>query len=144
MKNVKKKGTSSLPTDLEMVKGLHPCKNPTSIENLEVWEVSTGGCFYVSEKSSVRDFVLVRVLSTSSYSVIHYVSIEGQVQQMEVRYFRNAYELELLRRTLKLCSEGLYFKLKVVPLEEYKRFERIASRHLAVIMNKREKSPREG
>ena len=92
---------------------------------------------FISRKRSKGAFVLVWVLNSFSFSIIHYVEIEGQVQQMEVRYIRNAYELELLRRTRKLCSEGLYVDLEAVSLEEYRRFERIVKRHLKDVFFKR-------
>ena len=94
---------------------------------------------FISRKRSKGDFVLVRVLDQFSYSIFHYVEIEGKVQQMEVRYIRNAYELELIKRTRKLCSEGWYVDLEPVLLEEYRRFERIVKRHLQEVFLKRKK-----
>ena len=88
------------------------------------------GSFFISRKRSKEDFVLMRVLDLSSYSILHYVEIEGKVQQIEFRFIRNAYELELMKRTRKLCSEGLYVELEPVSLEEYRRFERVGRRGL--------------
>lgn len=92
------------------------------------------GQLFISRKRSYGDFVLVRALSAGSYSIIHYVEIEGQVQQLEVRYIHNAFELELLRRTQKLGSEGLYVDLEAASAVEYRRFEWVARRKLEAFL----------
>lgn len=89
---------------------------------------------YISQKRSKGNFVLVRGLDSCFYSVIHFVAIEGQVQQMEVRYINNPYEVEQIKRTKKLCSEGLYVDLQAVSVEEYERFVRIAKRYLKEVL----------
>ncbi len=89
---------------------------------------------FISRKRSKGDFVLVRVLNSTCFSVIHFVAIEGQVQQMEVRYINNAYELELIQRTKKLCSDGLYVELEPVAVEEFGMFVGIVRRSLKFII----------
>lgn len=88
---------------------------------------------FISRKRSKNDFVLVRLLDAASYSVIHYVAIEGQVLQVEVLYIRNAYEREQLQKRRKLCAGGLFSELEPVSAREYRRYERIARRHLVDI-----------
>ena len=92
---------------------------------------------FISKKKCKSDFVLVRELSSSCFSVIHLVEIEGKVQQMELRYINNAYELELLKRTRKLCTEGLYVELEAITGEDYKKYERVARVHLKSIIKVR-------
>ena len=93
-------------------------------------------CLFISRKRSKDDFVLVRILSSISYSIIHYVAIEGRVRQMELRYIDNAYDVALLKRSRKLCSEGLFVDIETVSGQEYRQFERVAMRHLHGTMKK--------
>ena len=99
--------------------------------------VPVGECLFASRKRSKRDFVLVMVLGPCSYSIIHYVAIEGSVQQLEVRYISNACEAALLLRSKKLSSGSLFVELESISEEEYRRLERIARRQLQVIMGSR-------
>lgn len=89
---------------------------------------------FISRKRSRHDFVLVRLLDVASFSVIHYIAVEGQVLQMEVLYLHNAYEREQLQKRRKLCAAGLFVDLEPVSAREYRRYERIASRHLWTIL----------
>ena len=102
------------------------------------WAMEVERCLFISRKKSKDDFVLVRMLSSSSYSILHYVAIEGRVMQMELRYIYNAYEATLLKRTRKLCSEGLFVELEAVSEKEYRQFERVAMRHLKGIMKRKQ------
>lgn len=85
---------------------------------------------FMSIKRNKKDFVLVRILDTSCFSIIRCLSIEDQLCQLEVRFMQNRYELEELRRKRKLRSEGLYAELEAVSSSEYVRYERLARRHL--------------
>ena len=78
--------------------------------------------------------MLVRLLDAASFSVIHYVAVEGQVMQMEVLYINNAQEREQLHKTRKLCAGGLFAALEPVSAREYRRYERMARRHLRGIL----------
>lgn len=88
------------------------------------------GNFFISQKRSKQDFVLVRELSSCTYSIIHYVEVGGKVLQMEIRFIPNTYESAIIRRRRKLCSEGLHVDLEPVSPEEYRRFERVVRQHL--------------
>lgn len=96
------------------------------------------GCNFISRKNSKDDFVLVRILGCSTYSIIHYVAIEEMLMQMELRYVRNAYEVELLKSTHKLSSEGLFVDLEAISDEEFQQFERIALRHVQGMLNEKQ------
>jgi hypothetical protein len=52
------------------------------------------------------------------------------VLQMELRYIHNACEVELLKRSEKLCSEGLFVELEIISDGEFRRYERIAIKQL--------------
>lgn len=98
-----------------------------------------GECLFASRKRSKRDFVLVKVLGSCSYSTIHYVAIEGSVQQLEVSYSSNACETAMLLRSKKLSAGSLFVELESISEEEYRRLERIARRHLLAVIGSRKK-----
>lgn len=76
----------------------------------------------------------MRVLKADAYSILHYIAIEGRVQQLEVRYVCNACEGALLLRSKKLSSGGLFVELEPVSEVEYQGLERIALRELQSIL----------
>lgn len=77
--------------------------------------------------------MLVRIFDPACFSIIRCLSIERQLNQLEVRYVRNKYELEEMKRTQKLRSEGFYVELEKVGRPEYMRYERLARRHMQKI-----------
>ena len=102
---------------------------------------ATGEVLFASKKRSKLGFTLVRVLNGDAYSILHYVAIEGKVQQLEVRYVCNAYEGELLVRSKKLCSGGLFVGLEPVSEKDYRRLELVVRRQLQAILGSRNNQP---
>lgn len=54
------------------------------------------------QQEQQRGFCAGQELCCSTYSIIHYVAIVEMLMQMELRFIRNAYEMELLKGTHKL------------------------------------------
>ena len=100
---------------------------------------TTGEGLFASRKRSKQGFTLVRVLSAGAYSILHYVAIEGKVQQLEVRYVCNACEGALLVGSKKLSSGGLFVELEPISEEEYWRLERVVRRQLVSIVGSKSK-----
>jgi GTP cyclohydrolase I len=61
-------------------------KEKASLNGISDLYAATPGTLYISKKHSKTDFVLVKVISSSTYCIMHYVAIEGKVLQMELRY----------------------------------------------------------
>lgn len=104
-----------------------------TVSDLSVGDFISVEAFFISRKKSKNDFVLVRVLDASCYSIIHYVSIEGKVQEMEIRFIRNRFEIEIMKRERKLSSGSLIVALEAIGYSAYRMYEKIAKRHLKVV-----------
>jgi hypothetical protein len=68
---------------------------------------------------------------------MHYVAIEGKVLQMELRYIHNFCEVELLKQSKKLCSEGLFVELEFVSDHEFRHYESTFIKQLKTIMGRK-------
>lgn len=69
---------------------------------------------YISMRHSLGDFMLVRLLNTCSYNIIHYVAIEGKVLQMELRYIHNVCEITQLQKSKSYAQKACSWSLSLL------------------------------